>query len=655
MKKKIAIRIMEIKSCFSVHLCLFVLLCFVATLMWSRFNLLVHAKMPKMPKMVPKSEYARIQDKKIVRMIQSHIIKDTMDKDPAIRYQGLIALGQWYLLFSRTPMTNPPRQPILDALLRDKDKQLRWTALLILGDLPEDRGGHYPTRGIVKIFQKIATTDLDRDFRRIAAVNLLKWGKLDKHEEQIWQYTLEMLQHPEPNYQDYALEALWHTAFYHREQMDYYKLYPSVRARIEEMARTPNPSRVFVKTVSYIWKGRRKGHNMPLVKWLKDDDYKLRRTSTRALADHSRKDGDVAAELLDTLRSDSSVKVRAAAATALTGHPTVRGTILGNYDLYRREFSPQMQKKVWNALVEAARNDGAPEVRAAALLSLANLKEGDASAWDLFTDAMGDKNLLVREAAVRGVGQAIYLQFNEAIEAALMHVASSCDDAHFRFYAIETLALFNYWDETIHNFIMDMLKRHPGVAIWRLCEYAKMEPRARQKLREEFRATDDERMKFYLAMVLVESGFSDREYIEHIVYTGLEDAKFTRHCIQLLGRSGYREPFVIEALLEKLRESLVAVEPYKATGANLYPVTNNKGRSYARVSRKGEGRIQVSMEALMQLDKYNTDLIVLLPQLVYDSGMSGMRMVFYQYASSHRPIKRNDERFLIRQARQRNR
>ncbi len=373
---------------------------------------------------------------------------------------------------------------------------------------------------------------------------------------------------------------------------------------------------------------------------MRGENMLVRKAALRGLG----QDGKVAVELMDTLRSDSSVEVRVAAAKALLEFVRPGWTLKGDCDLKRRKFPPQMQKKVWNAFVEATRNDAAPEVRAAALLSLANLKEGDASSWDLFTDAMrDDENMLVRKAAVRGVGQAIYLQFNEVIEAALMHVASSYDDAHLRTSAIESLLLFNYWDENIHNFMMNMLKRHPRLTIGLLYEYSKIEPRVRRKLREEFRATDDERMKFYLALALVESGLSDGGYIEHIVHTGLEDAKFTSYCIQVLGCSGYREPFVIEALLEQLRESLVAVEPYKATGAHLYPVTN-KGPSYARLSRKGEEQIRFGMEALIRLDKYNADLIALLPQLVYDSGMSGVAGVSYQYAFPYRRTEMNGKR-----------
>ena len=752
MKKKIASRIMKKKACVSVHLRLFVLLCFVGTLMWSCLSLLAHATEESMT--VMKSEDAKARDRKIALMIQSHIIKDTMDEDPAVRCQALTALGQWYYFCMSSAMIKPARQPIVDALLRDKDKQVRCTALLILADLPEKRTRklieRYPSRGIARIFQQIVATDRDRDLRRIAAVSLLNWGVLDKHKEKIWQYTLEMLQHPDPNYQDYALKALWHTAFYckdrfyNKEQVDLYKLHPSVRARIKEMARTLTPSHALIKTVSYIWQGRWQGRDTPLLKWLKDDDYKLRRTSALALENYSLKDDDVTAALLDMLRGDSSIKVRAAAAKAISGPsrrwlsatdyrefdkrkfsqetqkvvwsalvevarkdaaPEVRAAALlslvnleeedaSTWDLFtdamrdenmlvrktavlrgwhrqgdvvaelydtlrsdsgvkvkaaaakalllfpnkwtitdplRNTFPPKMQKIVWKTLAEAARNDATPEVRAAALLSLANLHEGDASAWDLFTDVMLDENMLVCKTAVWGVGDAIYLQFNEVIQAALMHVAYSCDDVHLRVSAIESLLLFNYWDENIHSFIMDMLKRHPEDTIGLLYGYAQMGPHSRQKLREEFQATKNEQMKLYLSMVLVEYGFSDGEYIEHIVHAGLKDEKFASYCIQLLGCSGYREPFVIDALLAKLRESLARIEPYKATGANLYPATNRGG--YVCMSREGEYRIRFCMEALMRLDGYNADFTALLPQLMYLSGMNGVSEVAFRYTN----------------------
>ena len=490
-----------------------------------------------------------------VATIRSKIARDTWHENPAIRSRAILALGSFYTLdWNRT------RSPIVEALQREKNKHVRLTALLVLGVF--HGGKHSVTRGQVRAVQEIVASERDLDLRRFAATILLKWSKLEKYTDKIWKYYLEMLQHPDRQYQDYALSALYmSTRLPDNQRMVYHKLHPTVITRLEEMARMPQPSDKLVNAISHIWRGRT---TTPLIKWLHDDDHELRKTSALALERHSRQNSDVAVALLETLRSDSSVKARAAAAKALTGHPEKTAT----ERLRRREFFPEMHRTVWNALVEAVQHD-APEVRASALLSLANLKKGDSSAWNIFTEAMVDKETSVRQtdervkiAAIRGLGRATYLRFNESIEAVLLHTIENPDESYYvRFCAVESLLLFDYWDDLLHDVMADLLSderiRLSVIEFWG--EYAGENSHASRKLREAFRQTSNPQIKLYLAMALVKSGTVNQEAVEILVYQGLKDSHYAVHCAKLLGRSRYSEAFVIEALLDNLRVSLDAI------------------------------------------------------------------------------------------------
>ena len=588
------------------------------------------------------------RSQKALGTIKSQIIKDTWHEEPAIRSHAILALGRLHRSDWATT-----RSPIVDALRRDKNKQVRWMALLVLGASGRESD---TTRGMVRAIQEIVASDPDSDLRRFAATILLGCGKLDKHTDKIWKYYLEMLQHPYRDYQDYALEALYmSTRHLGNKRMVYHKLHPAVRTQLEEMARAPQPSPELVRAVSHIWTGRTIG---PLVKWLNDEDYELRKTSALALERHSRKDGNAALALLETLRGDSSVKARAAAAKALTGHPS--GRLDG---LRRREFFPKMQRMVWNILVEAAQND-APEVRASALLSLANLKEGNPSAWRIFTEALVDKETSIRQkdkririAAIRGLGQAIYLQFNEVIEAVLLHTIKHPDEnSYVRFCAVESLLLFNYWDDLLHDVMINLLSdeelRLRVIELWG--EYAQENAQARRKLRKAFRQMSRSQIGLYLAMALVKSGDVDGEAIQILVHQGLKDAKLAQYCVKLLGRSGYSEAFVIEALLEKLRTSVNAVGPVESLA--IESLTGNVLINILHYGGELEGSFMVKecVEALLGLDKYNNALLVLLPKVIYFHSQIISDVVHvYGHQAGINSFKSFDEitRSLIRQER----
>ena len=592
------------------------------------------------------------QSGKALADIRTQITKDTWHEDSGIRSRAILALGRLYRLEGNITLSR-----IVDALRRDKNKQVRWTSLLVLGAF--SGGKHGVTRGTVRAVQDIVASDRDPDLRRFAAVALLKWAKLDKHTDRIWKYYLEMLQHPDRRYQDYALEALYASSgLSDKEHMVYHKLHPAVRTQLEEMARAPQPSHSLVNAVSHVWRGRT---TKPLIKWLHDEDYELRKTSALALGWHSRKNSDVAVALLDTLRSDSSVKARAAAAKALTGHP---------YDsslerLERREFFPKMQRIVWNALMEAAQH-GAPEVRASALLSLANLKEGNSTAWRIFTGAMVDKETSVRQtdkrikiAAIRGLGRAIYLQFNENIEAVLLHTVENPDESYYvRFCAVESLLLFDYWDHLLHDVMVNLLSdeklRLRVIELWG--EYARENARASRKLREAFREISNSEIGLYLAMALLKSGQVDQEAIEILVHQGLKDAKLAQYCVKLLGRSGYSEAFVVEALLEKLRVSLNAIGP--VAGIVIESLEEFSMILHAGGEHKGGEMVMECVEALLALDKYNSDLQALLPKVIYvHSTIIWDVAAVYGHQASVNSFRYSREmtRFLIRQERRQNR
>ena len=589
---------------------------------------------------------------KVLAAIRSQITKDTWHEDSGIRSRAILALGRLHRLDGNITLSR-----IVDALRRDKNKDVRWTALIVLGAF---RGGKRGvTRGTVRAVQEIVASERDPDLRRFAAVALLKWAKLDKHTNKVWKYYLEMLQHSNRQYQDYALEALYaSTGLSDKERMVYHKLHPAVRTQLEKMARAPKPSHSLVRAVSHIWRGRT---TKPLIKWLRDEDYELRKTSALALERHSLKNSDVAVELLDTLRSDSSVKARAAAAHALTGHP---------YDsslerLERREFFPKMHRTVWNALVEAAQHD-APEVRASALLSLANLKEGNSSAWRIFTEAIVDKETSVRQtdkrikiAAIRGLGRAIYLQFNESIEAVLLHTIENPDESYYvRFCAVESLLLFDYWDDLLHDVMISLLSdeslRLRVIELWG--EYARENARASRKLREAFREMSDSEIGLDLAIALTKSGQVDQEAIEILVHQGLEDAKLAQYCVKLLGRSGYSEAFVIDALLEKLRVSLNtigSVEGLVVESIGVFSLILDSGGEH-----KGGELAQECVEALLAVDKYNSDLLALLPKVMYfhSTIIWDVAAVYGNQASVNNfRHSREMTRFLIRQERRQNR
>ncbi len=595
---------------------------------------------------------------KAVATIRSKIVKDTWHEDPAIRSRAILALGRLYDLDE----TNKVFWSIVDALRRDKDKEVRWTALIVMKAFRGGKGG--VSRGTVRAVQEVVATERDPDLRRFAAVALLQWVKLDKHTDKIWKYYLEMLQHPDRKYQDYALDAMYmSTRLSDKERMVYHKLHPAVRTQLEEMARAPQPSHSLVNAVSHIWRGRT---TSPLIKWLHDEDYELRKTGALALERHSRKNSDAAMALLDTLRNDSSVKARAAAAKALTGHPSF-SPVQG---LERREFFPKMQRKVWNALVEAAQHD-APEVRASALLSLANLKEGDSSAWRIFTDAMVDRETSVRQkdervkiAAISGLGQAIYLQFNESIEAVLLHTIENPDESYWaRFHAVQSLLLFDYWDDLLHDVMIHLLSdeklRLLVIGLWG--EYAGENAHASRKLSEAFREMSNPQIRLYLAMALLKSGQVDQEAIEILVRQGLKDAKYVLSCVELLGRSGYSEPFVIEGLLEKLRVSLDAIGPVEGSVIESLKRYPRIDILYYGDDVKGSNIISYCVEALLSLDKHNSDLLALLPKAIYFNGRVLVDVVKnYTYGMYARPSTSSKpldtiNRELIRRERRRNR
>lgn len=596
------------------------------------------------------------RDKKAVATIRSKIVKDTWHENPAIRSRAILALGRLYDL----DMDNKVFWSIVDALRRDKDKEVRWTALIVMKAFGGGKGG--VSRGTVRAVQEVVATERDPDLRRFAAVALLQWVELDKHTDKTWKYYLEMLQHPDSKYQDYALDAMYmSTRLSYKERMVYHKLHPDVITRLEEMARAPQPSYSLIRAVSHIWRGRT---TSPLIKWLHDEDYELRKTGALALERHSRKNSDAAMALLDTLRSDSSVKARAAAAKALTGHPSF-SPVQG---LERREFFPKMHRKVWNALVEAAKHD-APEVRASALLSLANLKEGDSSAWQIFTEALVDKETSVRQtdervkiAAIRGLGKAIYLQFNESIEAVLLRIIENPNESYSaRFHAVLSLLLFDYWDDLLHDVMVNLLsdEKLRSSVIWYWGEYAGENARASRKLSEAFRQHSDPQIRLYLAMALLKSGQVDREAIEILVYQGLKDAKYDRYCVELLGRSGYSEAFVIDALLEKLRVSLDAMGPVEGSVIESLKRYPRISILYYGDDVKGSQIISTCVEALLSLDKYNSDLLALLPKVIYlHGGIIANLVSTYTYGAYGRPSARSKpldstERELIKRERRR--
>ena len=549
------------------------------------------------------------RDQKAVATIRSKIVKDTWHENPAIRSRAILALGRLYRLEGNITLSR-----IVDALRRDKNKDVRWTALVVLGAFHGGKRG--VTRGTVRAVQDIVASDREPDLRRFAAVALLKWAKLDKHPDKIWKYYLEMLQHPDRRYQNYALDALYmSTRLSDKERIVYHKLPPAVRRQLEKLAREPQPSHSLVNAISQIWIGRTTN---PLIKWLHDEDYELRKTSALALERHARKNSDAAMALLETLRSDSSVKARAAAAKALTGHPVHTGRLV------RREFFPKMHRAVWNALVEAVQHD-APEVKASALLSLANLKKGESSAWKIFADALVAKETSVRQtdkrikvAAIRGLGRAIYLSFNESIEAVLLNTIENPDESNYvRFCAVESLLLFDYWDHLLHDVMINLLSdeelRLRVIELWG--EYARENAGASRKLREAFRELSNSEIGLYLAMALLKSGQVDQEAIGILVSQGLKDEKYVLNCVNLLGRSGYSEPFVIDALLEKLREgqkTIGTVEGSVIASVEVFSLILHAGAEVI-----GSEIVEECVEALLALDKYNSNLLTLLPKVMY--------------------------------------
>ena len=596
------------------------------------------------------------KDKKAVATVRSKIVKDTWHENPAIRSRAILALGRLYDL----DMDNKVFWSIVDALRRDKNKDVRWTALTVMKAFRGGKGG--VSRGTVRAVQEVVAAERDPDLRRFAAVALLQWVELDKHTDKIWKYYLEMLQHPDRKYQDYALDAMYmSTILSDKERMVYHKLHPDVITRLEEMARAPQPSYSLIRAVSHIWRG---STTSPLIKWLHDEDYELRKTGALALERHARKNSDAAVALLDTLRSDSSVKARAAAAKALTGHPSF-SPVQG---LERREFFPKMHRKVWNALVAAAQHD-APEVRASALLSLANLKEGDSSAWQILTEALVDKAISVRQtdeqvkiAAIRGLGNAIYLQFNESIEAVLLRIIENPNESYsVRFHAVKSLLLFDYWDDLLHDVMVNLLsdEKLRSSVIWFWGEYAGENACASRKLSEAFRQNSDPQIRLYLAMALLKSGQVDQEAVEILVQQGLNDAKYDGYCVEFLGRSGYSEPYVIEGLLEKLRVSLDAMGPVEGSVIESLKRYPQISILYYGDDVNDSQIISTCVEALLSLDKYNSDLLALLPKVIYYHGGIIANVVSnYTYGAYGRPSARSKpldstERELIRRERRR--
>lgn len=604
---------------------------------------------------IPKSKVEMERDQRACSKIMSQVTRDTMYyDDPAVRIRAILTAGR--LSASHYEL---PQSTVLNAFLHERDEEVRWVALLVLANVNtvNAAGRKLPTRSMVKLFQKIMETDRNRDFRRIAAMGLLKWGELNRNPNKIWKYTLEMLEHPDPEFQIYALQKLYESTVrglgIGKKQMTYYKLHPDVRNRLEEMAKNPNPSRELVRAISSIWRGR----PTPLAEWLDREDYEVRKTAALALESHTVKDGDVSLELLETLRGDSSVKVRAAAAKALTGHPGEKGRV--GVNLVRQEFSPQMHKRVWNTLIETIRHD-APEVRASALLSLANLKEGDGNAWAIFAEATMDNDENVQRAAVMGLGRAIYVKWNEAIHAVLMRQATNPEASCLtRFRAVEGLFLFNYWDDFISDILINLLSetelRLDIIRLWG--EYAAEDKNAQRTLRNEFEQTSKLPIRLDLAMTLVKSGVSDYQPIKVLVDEGLNDPLVTRFCAELLGKSGSGEPFVIQALMEKLRASLntvgsINIPAYSILlgfdteiGAGKDPVGTELVFAYA--------------QALLMLDKYNEELLALLSKAIYVSWGIGQEMIIHTYLSLNREYRTNttitdllsQQRYFIREKR----
>ena len=564
---------------------------------------------------IPKSHTEAKKDRRVFSKILSQVTRDMMGhSNPAIRIRANITLGRLSVEYYGIV----PHTPLLEPLLHEKDGKVRWVAMQVLANFPVNKWRpHVPTRGTVRMFQKIMDTDRTLDFRRIAALALLRWGKLDKNSDKIWKYTLEMLQHENPEYRLYALQKLHESTELPtgKKPMTVYKLDTNVRKQLEEMAKNPKPSHELVRAVSSLWRGR----PTPLDEWLDKEDYKVRQTGALALEPHALKDGGVSLDLLNTLRSDSSVKVRAAAAKAITGHPDIA---LNNDDIRsRREFSPKMQKRVWNALIETVRHD-APDVRASALLSLSNLKTGDANAWQVFTDATMDEDEKVRRAALMGVGRAIYLEWNESIHVVLMRQATNVDNSYrTRVRAIESLFLFNYWDDFMPGVLVNLLSeaeiRLDVVQAWG--EYAAANPRAQRALYKAFKQAHKPTIRLSLAMALVRSGVSDNLPIKVLVDEGLNDALMTRYCAELLGRSGYRESFVIQGLMAKFRTSLDAVGSMEIPAFSiLHGYFNLIG-----IDPKGSEFVAAYGIALLRLDKYNDELLMLLPKGIYCSWYLG--------------------------------
>ena len=585
---------------------------------------------------IPKSKVEMERDQRTFSKIMSQVTRDAMyHDDSAVRIQAILSAGRLSATHYEIPQST-----VLNAFLHERNEEVRWVALLVLANVNtvNAAGRKLPTRSMVKLFRKIMKTDRNLDFQRIAALGLLKWGELDKNPKKIWKRTLEMLRHPDPEYRTYALQKLYESTVrglgIRKKQMTYYKLHPDVRNRLEEMAKNPKPSHELVRAISALWKGR----PTPLDEWLDKENYEVRKTAALALESHTLTDGDVSLELLETLRGDSSVKVRAAAAKALTGHPGEKGRV--GVDLVRQEFSPQMHKRVWNTLTETIRHD-APEVRASALLSLANLNEGESSAWEIFAEATMDKDEEVQRAAVMGIGRAIYLEWNEAIHAVLMRQATNPEASHLtRFRAVEGLFLFNYWDDFVPNVLMDLLSetefRLDIIRLWG--EYATEDKNAQRTLRSEFEQTGKLPIRLDLAMALVKSGVSDHQPIKVLVDEGLDDPLVTRYCAELLGKSGSRAPFVVQALMEKLRASLDAVGSIKIPPYSiLLGVDSGIGEGK---DPEGAGFVFAYAQALLILDKYNGELPELLSKSIYVSWGIG-REIIDVYLSHNREYRTN--------------
>lgn len=585
---------------------------------------------------IPKSNVEVERDQRAFSKIMSQVTRDTMyHEDPAVRIRAILTAGRLSATHYEIPQST-----VLNAFLHERDEEVRWVALPVLANVNtvNAAGRRLPTRSMVKLFRKIMEADRNLDFQRIAALGLLKWGELDKNPKKIWKRTLEMLHHPDPEYQTYALQKLYESTVHglgiRKKQMTHYKLHPGVRNRLEEMAKNPKPSHELVRAISALWKGR----PTPLDEWLDKENYEVRKTAALAMKSHTLTDGDVSLELLETLRGDSSVKVRAAAAKALTGHPGEKGRV--GVDLVRQEFSPQMHKRVWNTLTDTIRHD-APEVRASALLSLANLKEGESSAWEIFAEATMDKDEEVQRAAVMGIGRAIYLKWNEAIHAVLMRQATNPEASHLtRFRAVEGLFLFNYWDDFVPNVLMDLFSetelRLDIIRLWG--EYAAEDKNAQRTLRNAFEQTGKLPIRLDLAMALVKSGVSDYQPIKVLVDEGLNDPLVTRYCAELLGKSGSRDPFVVQALMEKLRASLDAVGSTKIPPYSI--LLGGEDGIGAGTDPVGARFVFAYAQALLMLDKYNEELPELLTQSIYVSGGIGQEIIEV-YLSHNREYRTN--------------